>query len=255
MPSASRRMPPATRASTTGTIERTSTSSTRSLRADRTIRTLLGVSAVSPVAVSVIARPLAAWFHARERAKGERRSCGLRVGAADHEPADVLRCAGAVRDDTDKVASRDHGDPIADLEQFVEIGRDDESRAAALRELPDQVANGRGRLDVQPVGRLVEDDDLGREAHLAGEQDLLDVAARERGRARRDQRRAHVEVAYEIGRPVVHDGPLDPTVPPERTLADALEEEIQPDGQRSDDAFAQTIVGHVAQAELLPRGN
>ena len=41
---------------------------------------------------------------------------------------------------------------------------------------------------------------------------------------------------------------------PERTLADALQEEVQPDGQRADDALAEPVVGHVAKAELLPRG-
>ena len=66
--------------------------------------------------------------------------------------------------------------------------------------LPDQVAHGRGRLHVEPVRRLVEDDHLRLEAQLAGEQDLLDVAAGERAGPRRHGRRADVELADELGR-------------------------------------------------------
>src|SRR5581483_5310698 len=79
--------------------------------------------------------------------------------------------------------------------------------------------------------------------------------AGERRCPRRDERRAHVVLAHELrGAPLEH-GALNPAVAPERRLADALEEEVQADGEDADDALAQTVVGHVAQTELLPRGH
>ena len=50
-------------------------------------------------------------------------------------------------------------------------------------------------------------------------------------------------------------GALDPPALPERPLADALEHEIETDAERADDALAEAVVGHVAQAELLPRAH
>ena len=67
----------------------------------------------------------------------------------------------------------------------------------------DQVANGRGRLHVEAVGRLAEDDDLRIEAQLARQQDLLNVPARERARARSHAGRPHVEFLHELARALV----------------------------------------------------
>ena len=42
---------------------------------------------------------------------------------------------GPFVDDADEAPAREHGDAVADLEQLVEVGRDDERGAARLREL------------------------------------------------------------------------------------------------------------------------
>ena len=132
---------------------------------------------------------------------------------------------GPLSNDADEAPAREHGDPVAELEQLVEVGRDDERRAAARRELADQLAHGRGRLDVEPVGRLVEDDDLRVEATArarAGPSGCCRPRACPRASRRR---RAHVELAHERRSPARRStAALDPAAPPERTLADALEE-------------------------------
>ena len=216
----------------TGKSERTQTSSTRSPSRERVGRRAPPRGGAFVEIVSVVTRRLGA-------------------GAADHQPPDLFRCARPVRHDPDQAAARQHGDPVADLEQLVEVGRDHERGAAARRQLPDQVADGRGRLHVEPVRRLVEDDHLRLEAQLAREQDLLHVAARERAGPRGDAGRPHVELAHELARALVHDAALDPSVLPERALADPLQEQVQPDRQRADDPLAEPVVRDVAEPELL----
>ena len=68
-----------------------------------------------------------------------------------------------------------------------------------------------------------------------------------------DEGRAHVELADELGGAAIDDGPW---ICPRRQYGRSpmrLRNEVQPDGQRADDAFAEAVVGDVAQAELLPR--
>ena len=96
-------------------------------------------------------------------------------------------------------------------------------------ELADQVAHGRGRLHVEPVGRLVEDDDLRVEAAARGRAGpsgccrpracpvaCVDAAACARRTPARARRRRSLDRR-----------PLDAAVPPERPLADALQEEVE----------------------------
>ncbi len=92
-------------------------------------------------------------------------------------------------------------------------------------------------------------------AQLAREQDLLDVAPRERGSACRHEGRSHVELADELGRVPFDNRALDPAVPPVRVLTDTLQEQVQSYRKRADDAFAQAVVGHVSEAEFLAAGD
>ena len=60
----------------------------------------------------------------------------------------------------DEAPTREHGDPVADLEQLVEVGRDHE-RSALPSRASSRIASRTARvvLQVEPVGGLVEDDD------------------------------------------------------------------------------------------------
>ena len=61
--------------------------------------------------------------------------------------------------------------------------------------------------------------------------------------------------AHELAGVAIDLGALDAPAAPERPLADALEDEVQADAERADDALAEPVVGDVAQAELLPRAH
>ena len=156
-------------------------------------------------------------------------SAGLVGGVADHQGADPLCGAGCIVDSPDEAPARDHGDLVADLEQLVEVGRDHQRGASRAGELADRIAHRVRRAQVEPVGGLVEHDDARVERQLAREQQLLDVAARQRAGARRQARRADVVLADEIGRNALDRVALDPPEPPERMLADALQEQVDVD--------------------------
>src|SRR5262249_29638554 len=138
---------------------------------------------------------------------------------------------------------------------LVQVRGDDERRSSVSRQLGNHGADDAGRPYVETVGRLVEHDDLGGEGELAREDDLLDVPARKGADPSGDAGRADIEVGDELLGPPVYDRALDAPAPPEGLLADALEKEVQADGERADDPFAQPIVGDVSQAELLARGH
>src|ERR1700694_715792 len=245
-------MPPATSASTTGTSERMTMSSSRSLLRERAGRSGSASGRASVVTVSIVTLPPCSWCRraARRPVPPPRASVG---SVAATPPAALSRRPAAVLHDPREPAAREHGDPVGELEQLVEVGRDDERCAAVPGQLPDPFANRGGRPDVEPVGRLVEDGDLRIEAQLARERELLDVAPGERPCPGRDARRAHVELVDELGGLLVDDRALDAAVPPERPLADPLQEQVQPDGEGSDDPFSQPVIGHVAEPQLLAR--
>src|SRR5205807_5122489 len=48
---------------------------------------------------------------------------------------------------------------------------------------------------------------------------------------------------------------LDPPVPPERPLADPLQEQVEADRERAHDALAEPVVGDVTETELLSSGD
>ena len=97
----------------------------------------------------------------------------------------------------------------------------------------------------------MEDDDPRVARELAGEHDLLDVPARQGGGAGVDTGGADVEALDERARVAVdHLAPDAPAAPVGR-LADALEHEVERDGQAGHDPLPQAVVGDVAQTELL----
>ena len=88
------------------------------------------------------------------------------------------------RNNVQDPALEDHRDPIRDLEQLLEILADHDDGAAARPELEQLALHELLGRDVQPPGGLRRDQHQGLECQLAGEQRLLQVAARERAGAR-----------------------------------------------------------------------
>src|SRR3990170_712194 len=161
----------------------------------------------------------------------------------------------AVLDAAAEPPPREHGDPVAQVDELLEVGGDDERRDPPLRLLADARPHRTGRPHVEPVRRLAVDHRLRLEGELAREQHLLDVAAGERGDPRSGAGRPDVEARDEVLRGRV-DGPLlDDAAPPEGRLADALQDDVERDREAPDRALAQTVVRHVAEAEPLAPGD
>src|SRR5207244_10665576 len=79
--------------------------------------------------------------------------------------------------------------------------------------------------------------------------------AGERPAPRRHTGRPDVELPDEPRSALVDDCTLDTPVPPERSLSDPLQEQVEPDRQRPDDPLPEAIVGHIAEPDLLARGD
>src|SRR5689334_20599682 len=83
-------------------------------------------------------------------------SCRLR---SRHQQADLALHVGAVLDNAGEVALEHDADAVADLEQLVEVGGDDDGRQSVLRTGEDALMGEARVLQIEAVGRLVEDDD------------------------------------------------------------------------------------------------
>src|SRR5439155_22480478 len=89
----------------------------------------------------------------------------------------------------------------------------DEQHSAALVSLLDQApVDELDRADVEAASRLRRDQHLRVTVDLAREDDLLLVAARERGRVRLRSSAAHVELADEPPRPLDQRSRIEPAV-------------------------------------------
>jgi hypothetical protein len=76
-------------------------------------------------------------------------------------------------------ALRDHDEPVADLEQLVELLADHQQRAARVAQLEQLAADLRGGADVHAPGGLRDDQQLRVGIDLAADDELLQVAARQ----------------------------------------------------------------------------
>ena len=97
--------------------------------------------------------------------------------------------------DADDLPAVHHGDAIADGDDLLELGADDEDGGTGIALLDDPLVDVLDRADVETARRLRRDDQLDRPRELARDDDLLLVAARQRARQRVDRRRPDVEVA------------------------------------------------------------
>src|SRR4051812_32610973 len=109
-------------------------------------------------------RPLRSVFVGRER--------GVRPQPA-HPDADLLHVGVARPLRRRQPALRDHGDPVAHLEQLVELLRDDEDRGARVAQVDQRLADERGGADVDAPRRLRHDQHLRRLQDLAADDELL----------------------------------------------------------------------------------
>ena len=76
-----------------------------------------------------------------------------------------------------------HGDPVAQLEDLVELGRDEQDGRSGVALLDRLAVDELDAADVEAARRLVEDEQLQVAVELARDDDLLLVPARQRARA------------------------------------------------------------------------
>jgi hypothetical protein len=154
------------------------------------------------------------------------------------------------------------GHPVADLLDLGEQVRRDEHRAAVGGELADEGAHLPGALRVEPVGRLVEDEQVAGPQQRGGKAEALLHAERvgaeplARGRAephpverRLDARTAGARVDGEVGR--VQSGEVRPAGQV-RVEGGSLDERAHPrqhPGARGRHGFAQQLDGAVRRGD------
>ena len=86
-----------------------------------------------------------------------------------------------------------HDDPVGERLDLVELDRDEQDRLAAVAQRDDLLVDELDGADVDAAGRLADQQHLGVALHLAGDDDLLLVAAGEVGGLQVAGRRADVE--------------------------------------------------------------
>src|SRR6186997_263810 len=150
-------------------------------------------SAISGEAID-IARDGSGRASSRSMARARRN-----VPEAAHPPADPLDRRLGRRDARRDAAARDDDEPVADLEQLLELLADDEDGGAAVAQGEQLAADLRRRADVDAPRRLRDDEEPGLGVDLAADDELLQVAAREALRGGARPARLDVEAADQRG--------------------------------------------------------
>ena len=102
--------------------------------------------------------------------------------AGRHQQADLLPLGGRAVDEGDDLAAVHHGDPIGQLQDLVELGRHEQDGRPRVALGDDLLVDELDAADVEAAGRLVEHQEPKLAAELAGDDDLLLVAAGQRRR-------------------------------------------------------------------------
>ena len=204
-------------------------------------------------------RPVAAGLHGRGLEGAGLRRRGLAAhAAADSEARPTIssptRCSApgpfwTMPVSRPRLSTAIRSQRATSSSRSVEISRC--AHALAVRQLADAGAHGPGGEDVEPVGRLVVDHQARVVRELARQHDLLDVAARERPDARLRTGRPDVVLGDLPDRVALHLALADGAAPPERGLADALQDEVEADRERGDRPLTEAVVADVPQAHPL----
>ena len=104
-------------------------------------------------------------------------------GPGDHQMTDASLGVLVVLDDTDQPAAVHHADPVRQLEQLFELGRDQDRRDTGVGSIADALAGAADIRDIEAVGRLVVHHEPWFDRELAAEKHLLYVAAGENWRS------------------------------------------------------------------------
>ena len=111
-------------------------------------------------------------FAARDR--------GLVAETCCHEDADLVPIGRPPVDDRHDLPAIHDGDPVTQLEDLVELGRDEQHGRTRIPLLDRLAMDELDAADVEPARGLVEDEETEVAVELPGDDDLLLVAAGQR---------------------------------------------------------------------------
>src|ERR1019366_6279636 len=112
-------------------------------------------------------------------------------GTGGHQVDDGLGVVPRRRPDGDQAAQPQHGDPVRDRLDVVQVVRDDDHRDVLALQPLDQVEHDAGLGDAQGGGRLVQDNQLSLAHHGPGDRDRLPLAAGQRAHRLADRADRH----------------------------------------------------------------
>src|SRR6185369_13372200 len=163
-----------------------------------------------------------------------------------HPLADPLDRRFARRHARRDAAARDDEQPVADLEQLVELLADDEHRAAGVAQREQFAPDLCRGADVDTPGRLRNDEELGLCVDLAADDELLQVAAREA--LRRRARAAGLDVEALDERSGERLDVADAQPPARADRARARQERVLRERERRHRAATEPLLGNEVQA-------
>ena len=147
---------------------------------DRTIE-MTGSAAIAPGAAQLTGH---AALPASPLAVATGRAVVARPPTGRHEQADVVLVGGPAVAQADQLAAVDDGDPVGQLEDLVELRRDEQDGRPGVALGDGLLVDELDAADVEAASRLVEDEQAQVAAELARDDDLLLVAAGQRRRLR-----------------------------------------------------------------------
>jgi hypothetical protein len=168
----------------------------------------------------------------------------------DHSHEDRLRATEVATDaacelgDEASFAHDEH--PVAHPQDLQQLRGDEQDRETLRRELRDRPVHVRLRSDVDPVRRLVEDQDLRLGGEPLREDDLLLVAAGEAADDLRRRRRLDPQLVHEP----LREGALTPRAQEaaRRQLGQDGHRDVLAHGHRLDEALLEPVLGEVREA-------
>ena len=168
--------------------------------------------------------------------------------ARHHQPERPLR-GGRARHVSDDPPVVHHENSIRQGEDLVQLDRDQQERFAGVAQRHQAPVDELDRADVDSTGGLPDQEEIGIAVELAGQHDLLLIAARERRGGEDSAPRADVVLRH-LTFPARCDRRA---AQPDRAVVGGLVV-IAEDGalarhERDDEAHAMAVLGHVGQAE------
>src|SRR5438105_5703887 len=174
----------------------------------------------------------------------------LTVPQAAHPLADLLDTRLHRGDARRHTALRDDEQPVADLEQFVELFADDEQRAARIAQRQQLAADLRRRADIDAPGRLRDDQQARVRIDLAPDQELLQVATRQTLGHRARAAGLDAETLDQMARQRIDLAGADPAAARHRFTP--RQQRVLRERQARHRAAAEPFFGHEMQPGVAP---